>query len=147
MLPILKGMTKGQISRGRKNNYVMPVAMLVLLFLIGQIFWLNSNRHMFAPFATTRIQCDTCARVGVVRDRSDGRKMTMCPACFGVGYHTVRSFDERDVLCAPCGGMGRLEEESEWRTCRRCQGRGIHRSDDWQIMVDVDEQGQAEERK
>ena len=138
MLPILRGMTKGQVRRGRKNNYVLPVALLVLLFLVGQMFWLNSNRHMFAPFATSRIECDHCARVGVIRDPTDSRKMSMCQACFGVGYKVVRTFDESEVLCAPCGGIGRLKENKQWRTCQRCDGRGLHRADDWKMLIDVE---------
>ncbi|HMO51170.1 MAG TPA: hypothetical protein PKE26_13505 [Kiritimatiellia bacterium] len=131
-------MTKGQTRRGKKNNFILPVALLVGLFLIGQAYWLSSNRHMFAPFAISRISCDTCAKVGLVRDAADSRITRMCPACFGVGYHTVRRFDEQDVICVPCGGMGRLEEDGAWRTCQRCSGRGLHRRDEWKTLIEVE---------
>jgi len=139
MLPTLKGMTKGQVRRGRKNSYVIPVAFLVILFLIGQIFWLDSNRHMFMPFSIAKLDCDYCTKLGIVRDPNDSRIMAMCQVCFGVGYKMIRKFDELDVVCAACGGMGRIDEDGRWRTCQRCDGRGIHRADDWKRIVEVDE--------
>lgn len=139
MLPILRGMTKGGTSRsGQRNRYVAPVAFLVMMILIGQVFWVSENRHRFAPFAINRVTCPYCAKNGTVRDPDDQRIMKMCPVCFGVGFHTVRHFDEKDVLCAACGGMGRLEKDGTWRTCRRCDGRGVHRIDDWQRTVPLE---------
>ncbi len=138
MLPILKGMTKGSTRSGGRNRYVAPVALLVLLILVGQAFWLSGNRELFAPFTTTRIPCDHCAHRGTLRDAHDQRVMRMCPVCFGVGSKTLRRFDDQDVVCAACGGMGRIEEEEIWRTCRRCDGRGLHRADDWEKTVPVE---------
>lgn len=135
MIPILKAMTKGGTGRGKKNNFILPVAMLGMLILVGQAYWLTDNRQLFAPFAISRIPCDYCAKMGVVRDGDDVRITRMCQACFGVGYKTIRGFDELDVVCAACGGLGRLKEQEEWRTCQRCDGRGIHRADDWERVV------------
>jgi hypothetical protein len=138
MLPILKGITKGSPRRGERNRYLMPVALLVMLFLIGQVFWLSSNRHLFSPFAIQRILCPACAKSGTVRDPENNRIVTMCPACFGVGYNTIRFFDEMDAVCAACGGIGRLSDEADWRTCQRCDGRGAHRANDWQRIMPVE---------
>jgi len=136
MLPILKGMTKGSTrTSGRQNNYVMPVAALVVLFLVGQGFWLSRNTHLFTPFSVKRIDCDSCSKVGVVRDENDSRIMKMCPSCFGVGYHSVRRFDDLDIICAACGGLGRLDADGVWRTCERCEGRGVHRNSEWKTIV------------
>jgi len=136
MLPILKGMTKGSThSSGRQNNYVMPVAALVVLFLVGQGFWLSRNTHLFSPFSIKRIDCDQCSKVGVVRDENDSRIMKMCPSCFGVGYKSVRQFDDLDIICAACGGLGRLDDHGVWRTCERCEGRGVHRNSEWKTIV------------
>lgn len=140
MLPILRGMTKGSTRGSGRNRFVAPVAFLVLLILIGQAFWLTENRALFSPFAIDRIPCDKCARRGTVRDAADSRIVTMCPVCFGIGSHMIRWFDDLDVVCAPCGGMGRVDEEGVWRTCRRCDGRGLHRANDWQKIVPVDTQ-------
>jgi hypothetical protein len=138
MIPILRGMTKGMTrSGGRRNNFVLPVGILVGLLLIGQAFWLSRNNHLFVPFEVSRIDCVECARIGTVRDPENPSIRRMCQACFGVGYHQVRRFDEQDVLCAACGGAGRVDEDGTWRTCRRCDGRGLHRINDWQEMVDV----------
>ena len=138
MIPILRGMTKGQTYRGgRRNNFVMPVAMLVMLLLVGQAFWLSRNSHMFAPFAVSRIDCETCAKLGTIRDPDNARIRQMCPACFGVGFKNIRRFDDQDVICLACGGMGRLEENGQWRNCLRCGGRGLHRAGDWKEIVEL----------
>jgi hypothetical protein len=143
MLPILKGMTKGSTrgQRGR-NRYIAPVAALVMFILIGQVFWLSSNRDMFSPFSISRIPCATCAKFGMVRDEVDSSIMKMCPVCFGIGYNTVRRFDELDGICAACGGMGRVDEDGAWRTCNRCDGRGVHRLEVWQKIVPVESASQ-----
>ncbi len=139
IFPNLKGITKGQVRRGSRNNYLMPVAALSMLFLVGQAYWLSDNRHMFTPFAINRVDCLTCVKVGVIRDPHDSRVTRICPACFGVGYRTVRQFDTNDVLCVPCIGMGRVQEEDgQWRTCRRCDGRGLHRADEWKTITGID---------
>jgi len=138
MIPILRGMTKGTTRRGgRSNNFVLPVGILVGLLLLGQAFWLSRNNHLFVPFEITRINCVECTRLGTIRDPENPEIRTMCPTCFGVGYHTVRRFDDEDVLCAACGGAGRVEEDDVWRTCRRCDGRGLHRANDWKEIVDI----------
>lgn len=139
MFPLLKGLTKGQVRHGNRNNYIMPVAALAILFLVGQVYWLSSNKHMFAPFAIARIDCDHCAKVGVVRDPDNPSLMSMCPVCFGVGYHSVRRFDDNDAICAACGGMGRTDIGGNWRTCERCQGRGVFRLNDWQTVVETED--------
>lgn len=139
MIPVLKRMTRsGKRNERDRNPYMAPVALLVMLVLVGQAFWLSDNRTLFSPFAISRIPCDRCQKRGTYRDYDDNRIMKMCPACFGVGYHAVRKFDAMDVLCAPCGGMGRLQEADAWRTCQRCAGRGIHRADDWKQIVPIE---------
>lgn len=135
MRSLFKNLTKGTRRDHRRNQYVAPVAMLVFLVLIGQFFWLSDNREMFTPFAIARFPCDMCAKRGTIRDAGDQQIVKMCPACFGVGSKMVRRFDANDVMCAPCGGMGRLEEDGVWRTCQRCDGRGLHRADDWKRVI------------
>lgn len=138
MIPVLRRLTKGQTRHHKRNSYVAPVALLVMLFLIGQSIWLSDNKHLFSPFSLQRVPCDHCAKVGTVRDPDDSRINRMCPACFGLGHHMVRRFDEQDVLCIPCGGMGRVNEEKDWRTCRRCDGRGVYRTEAfWRETIDV----------
>jgi hypothetical protein len=139
MIPLLKGLTKGQPRSGKRNQFVAPVALMVTLFLVGQAYWLSKNSYIFTPFSITKIDCDNCFKVGVVRDEENSRIMKMCPACFGVGSHTIRRFDEQDVLCVACGGIGRLESHGEWRFCNRCNGRGMHRMNDWKKIVEVEE--------
>jgi hypothetical protein len=140
MIPSFRNLTKGSVQHGRKNNYVMPVAMLTLLFLVGQVYWLSDNRHRFTPYRVARLPCDTCMKLGQVRDAEDGQRLVMCPTCFGVGHKQVRYFDDLDVICAACGGMGRLREGTNqvWRTCERCDGRGLHRDEAWERMVEVE---------
>lgn len=141
MLPNLDGLTKGQSRKGRGNNFMLPVASLALLFLAGQAYWLSHNTHMFAPFAMTRIDCDTCGKTGVVRDPDNAQIMKMCPVCFGVGYHNIRRFDEEDAVCAACGGMGRTDIGGAWRTCERCEGRGLYRLNEWRQIVEIEKAG------
>lgn len=138
MFHILKNMTKGGTGGRERNRYIAPVAFLVMLILLGQVFWLSENRERFSPFSISRISCAKCGKYGKVRDAADASIAKMCPVCFGVGYHTVRRFDEKDGVCAPCGGMGRVDEGGVWRTCRRCDGRGVHRIDDWMDVVPVE---------
>lgn len=137
MIPFLRRITKGQTRHNRRNSYVAPVAMLVMLFLIGQAMWLSDNQHMFAPFALQRISCDHCNKIGTVRDADDSRINRMCAVCFGLGYHMIRRFDEQDVLCIPCAGMGRIEEDKVWRNCLRCDGRGVYRIEAWKEVIEV----------
>lgn len=142
MIRILRNITKGEVYRsGRRNSFVMPVAMMVIAVLAGQAFWLSRNSHMFAPFEVIRIDCDHCTKFGTVRDPDNPRIRAMCPVCFGVGYTSVRRFDELDVVCLACGGMGRIDDQEDgtWRTCRRCDGRGLHRANDWQEIIEVEE--------
>ena len=131
-------MTKGGTGDRHRNRYIAPVAFLVMLILLGQAFWLSENRTLFSPFAISRVPCAKCGKFGMVRDEADTSIMKMCQVCFGVGYHAVRKFDDLDGLCAACGGMGRVEEEGAWRTCRRCDGRGVHRLDDWKKVMPVE---------
>jgi len=138
MIPVLRRLTKGQARHQKRNSYVAPVALLVLLFLVGQSIWLSDNKHLFSPYALQRINCENCARVGTVRDPDNADINRMCPACFGLGHHMLRRFDEQDVLCIPCGGMGRVNEEGAWRVCRRCDGRGLYRANKaWQEEIGI----------
>jgi RecJ-like exonuclease len=138
IFPALKRMTKGSTGHERRNRFVMPVALLVFLLLVGQVFWLNDNRDLFAPFSIQKIPCEKCAHRGTVRNTENQRIVEMCPACFGLGYHMVRYFDDNDVVCAACGGMGRLDKDGTWRTCNRCDGRGLHRADEWQQEMNLE---------
>lgn len=139
MIPILRSITKGQTSRrSRQNNFVVPVAFLVLLLLVGQAFWLSNNSYLFAPFEVSRVDCEICNKLGTIRDPDNARIRKMCPACFGIGYKSIRRFDDQDVVCAACGGLGRLEENGTWRTCLRCDARGLHRAGDWKEIVELE---------
>jgi len=139
MIPLLKGLTKGQPRQGKRNLYVAPVALVVIVALIGQFYWLSQNSHMFAPFAVSKIDCDNCQRLGVIRDEENPRILKMCSVCFGVGNKSIRKFDDQDVVCAACGGMGRIDDHNKWRTCRRCDGRGLRRVNDWKKIVEINE--------
>ncbi len=140
MIPNFRGLTKGETHRrGQRNNFIAPVALAVLVMLIGQGFWLTRNSHMFMPFEVSRVDCMECGRLGTVRDPDNQRIRTMCPACYGIGYHSVRRFDEKDALCLACAGIGRLKTDEGWRTCRRCDGRGMHRIGDWKEIVELEE--------
>ena len=138
MFPTLNELTKGQPRQRRKNVFIAPVGILVVLFLVGQAYWLSQNGYLFAPFALSKVDCDYCQKLGVVRDEQNPRIMKMCPVCFGVGHHQIRRFDKEDVLCSACGGMGRFDEQGVWRSCKRCDGRGLHRINDWKEIVDLE---------
>ncbi|HMP72702.1 MAG TPA: hypothetical protein PKE55_05500 [Kiritimatiellia bacterium] len=135
MLPIrtiLRNATRGpRRFERKKNNMVMPVALLVLLFLIGQAFWLQQNKHKFRPFAIQRITCDHCQKIGLIPDPRQEQRLVMCPRCFGVGFNSVRRVHDLDMLCLACDGLGRLYDRdlAAFRTCRRCDGRGMNRGE------------------
>lgn len=113
----------------QKSAYMLMVATVGGLVLFLQWRWLGENRYLFAPFAIERIDCELCGKTGRVPKPGANNELAMCPACYGVGYHTVRRFDESEVLCPACLGLGRLENQDEtWRTCRRCDGRGLIRA-------------------
>ncbi len=132
MRNLFQSATKGQRKRNRQQKVVVPVAMLVVAFLLAQAFWLNRNQHIFRPFAVQRIWCEHCGKTGLVKSEKEDSLLVGCPACFGVGYHAVRRFDEQDVICVVCGGIGRVEDKGgEWRYCRRCNGRGLMRQTTW----------------
>lgn len=110
----------------QKSAYTLLIAVLGGLVLFLQWRWLGENRHLFAPFAIERIECEVCGKTGQIPKPGANNELEMCPACYGVGYHTIRRFNEAEVLCPACLGMGRLEDEDgAWRTCRRCDGRGL----------------------
>ena len=110
----------------QKSAYVLLIMMVGGFVLFMQWRWLGENRHLFAPFSIQRIECEVCGKTGQVPKPGANNVLEMCPACYGVGYHTIRRFNEADVLCPACLGLGRLEDEDEsWRTCRRCDGRGL----------------------
>ena len=123
-----KGKVKAPPNRQR-SSVVLLVAMVGAFVLFLQWRWLGQNKTLFAPFSIQRISCDTCGRTGRVPDPQVNNALVMCPACYGVGYHTIRRFSELEVLCPACLGLGRLEDKDDvWRTCRRCDGRGLIRS-------------------
>jgi hypothetical protein len=106
----------------------MPVALVAVAVLIAQWFWVSRHQHMFQPFKVERIQCWYCGHTGVVHEPEDNPELSTCPVCYGVGGRQVRRFDREDKLCPACEGMGRLEDAAAgWRTCKRCDGRGLIR--------------------
>lgn len=123
--------------RPRRVTYVrhqakpLHLAAIILVgggVLVAQMFWVTKNQYRFAPFAIDRIKCELCGGTGLVPEGDKANApLVLCQACFGVGVHYIRRVDENDVLCAPCEGMGRVPEGEEWRTCRRCDGRGLVR--------------------
>lgn len=114
----------------KKTAALFVVIVVGGLTLFGQMVWVSKNQHMFKPFSIERIRCHPCEGTGVLPDPARNNANRMCGACFGIGYHMVRRFDEADVMCPACEGLGRVQAEGEdWRTCRRCDGRGIIRSD------------------
>ena len=118
-----------RVTDRQRMAFIMLVAAVGGFVLFLQWRWLEGNQHLFAPFSIQRITCDHCAKTGQVPKEGANNVLVMCPSCYGVGYHTVRRFDSRDVLCPACLGMGRLEEkDGTWRTCRRCDGRGLIQS-------------------
>lgn len=127
----LHNATHGERRKRSKRSAVAPVAMLVVVFVIAQIYWLRDNQHLFRPFAIQRVYCDLCGRTGVVEDPSITNRFVICPQCFGVGHHLVRRMDDADRLCPACIGMGRVQDPSNrtWRTCERCDGRGLIRDE------------------
>lgn len=139
MIGLFKTLTKGQVKKNRSNNFIIPVALLVMLFLVGQRYWLDDNKYLFLPFSTSRMNCEECQKTGIVRDKDNQQIKKMCPSCFGVGYHIFRRFDERDAICPACGGMGRTDIDGEWGLCERCDGRGIFRMNEWREFVEIDD--------
>ena len=129
--PVLKG--GGYRPRQRSANpYMLPIILLGGVALIGQMFWLQGNKHLFRPFSVDRIKCEHCGTVGVVRSKEDDGILVLCPACYGVGAHWVRRVDDEDLLCPACVGAGRVEDpDGSWRQCRRCEGRGLTREHAW----------------
>lgn len=126
MMGLLKRKTTGGQSTGQRSAFILLVAMAGGFVLFLQWRWLEENQHLFAPFSIQRIECDICGKTGQVPKEGSNNVLEMCPACYGVGYHSVRRFGSQDVLCPACMGMGRLEEkDGTWRTCRRCDGRGL----------------------
>lgn len=138
MIRLFKTLTKGQVKQGRSNNFILPVALLVILFLVGQRYWLDDNKYLFLPFSTSRMNCEVCQKTGIVRDRDNSQIKLMCPSCFGVGYHIFRRFDDRDAICPACGGMGRTDIDGDWGLCERCDGRGIFRMIEWEEFAEID---------
>ena len=116
-------------TRQQRSSIIALVIMVGGFVLFLQWKWLGQNNHLFAPFSIERIVCEHCGKTGRVPKEGANNVLEMCPACYGVGYHTLRRFEENEVLCPACLGLGRLEDrDGHWRTCRRCDGRGLIRS-------------------
>ena len=141
--PIKKKTTIKRPPDRQRSAYILLIAAVGGFVLFLQWQWLGQNQHLFAPFSLQRIDCDLCGKTGQVPVKGANNVLEMCPACYGVGYHTVRRFGEADVLCPACLGLGRLEnKEGRWRTCRRCDGRGLIESG-----AEREEQEEQEEQK
>jgi len=138
MIPVLSSITKSGHRRGKQNHFIIPVAGILLLFLVGQAYWLSKNKQMFRPFSIVKIDCDECRKLGIVRDEKDNRISRMCPGCYGVGYHTIRIFDEDEAICPACAGLGRHNLDGNWRTCERCEGRGVFRLGEWSKVTEAE---------
>lgn len=121
--------TNRPVTQRAQSRYLMLVALVGALVLAGQMVWVSKNQHRFFAFAIERIKCDHCQGTGRVPIPGANNQLQMCPACNGIGNHAVRRFTDREFLCPACEGMGRVREEKaepeRWRTCRRCDGRGI----------------------
>jgi hypothetical protein len=132
MLPVRsKRKIMPETANRQRTAYIAAVTLVGAVVLVLQMIWVSKNQYRFAPFALDRIPCEVCGKTGLVpADESSNSKLVMCPACFGVGSHTIRRVDEHDVLCAACEGMGRVDDGTGWRTCRRCEGRGLVRAPD-----------------
>ena len=121
---------KNKAPRNQQRSSIIALVVMVGGFaLFLQWKWLGQNNHLFAPFSIERIACEKCGKTGRVPREGANNVLEMCPACYGVGYHTLRRFEENEVLCPACLGLGRLEDrDGHWRTCRRCDGRGLIKS-------------------
>ncbi len=130
----MMGLLKRNRVPGGPSDRQRSASLLVIMAVGGFVLflqwrWLGDHQHLFAPFSLERISCETCGKTGKVPKEGANNVLEMCPVCFGVGSHTVRRMDQRDVLCAACMGLGRLEDkEGHWRTCQRCDGRGLIQS-------------------
>jgi hypothetical protein len=128
MMPIARRTPR---SQPRTSSYILPIALLAVLVLFGQMIWLNQHDYMFRPFSIEKLRCEVCGGTGVVRSEPDDTVLAICPVCFGVGGHHIRRIDKEDKLCSACTGMGRVQGEDGARTCRRCDGRGMVRDQPW----------------
>ncbi len=132
--PAVPGLPRRSYAPRKRNSnpYMIPIVLVGAAALIGQMFWVQGNQHLFRPFSVDRLKCEHCGGVGVVRHQGDDTVLVLCPACYGVGTHWVRRVDEEDKLCPACVGSGRVEEDNgDWRPCRRCEGRGLIRDQPW----------------
>jgi hypothetical protein len=137
MIPVVRRTPRH--AQPRASQYLMPITVLAVLVLVGQMMWLNKHDYMFKPFSIERIRCDNCGGTGVVRDEKDDSFVILCPVCFGVGGHYVRRVDGEDRLCPACSGLGRLDAGDGPRTCKRCDGRGLMREAPWTSRPGQDE--------
>jgi hypothetical protein len=130
MLPYQRRIPQRVRPRGQQNAYILAVMLVGGLVLVAQMFWVKQNQYRFMPFAIDRVKCEECGGTGLVSPEGPANtKLVMCPTCFGVGSHQFRRVDEYDSLCAACEGMGRVQDGDTWRTCRRCDGRGLVRAE------------------
>jgi len=130
MLPYQRRIRPRVRVRNSQNAYIMAVMLVGGLVLVAQMFWVKKNEYRFMPFAIDRVKCEECGGTGLISPEGPANtKLEMCPTCFGVGSHQFRRVDEHDSLCAACEGMGRVQDGDTWRTCRRCEGRGLVRAE------------------
>jgi len=121
---------RAPISKGHQNAYMAVVVMIGGAVLVAQMFWVKKNQYLFMPFSLDRVKCEECGGTGMIpKDDTPNSPLMLCPACFGVGSHQFRRVDKSDMLCPACEGMGRVPEADAWRTCRRCDGRGLIRAE------------------
>lgn len=117
-------------SRHSKVALLIPVGITAVIVLVMQMKWIEQNADKFvAVTSVEQIPCDYCDGRGIIKNPEDPGEFILCPICFGVGGNTVRYQDEYDTRCPACGGMGRLQDfhTGEFRTCNRCNGRGLIR--------------------
>lgn len=115
---------------------VIIFILIAIVALVLQSRWVAKNQEKFLGslmvfMHVERIPCEHCDKTGLVQIKSDPPQMDICPVCFGLGGHNVRKYDDRENLCPACAGMGRIfdEETGTARTCRRCDGRGLIRTE------------------
>lgn len=139
MLPYQRRLRPKVRASSPQNAYILAVMLVGGIVLVGQMFWVKKNQYRFMPFAIDRVKCEECGGTGLVPQGDKANTpLVVCPSCFGVGSHQFRRVDDRDVLCPACEGMGRVPEPGSeaWRTCRRCDGRGLIRTEPGPITVD-----------
>ncbi|MGD9874151.1 MAG: hypothetical protein AB7T27_07740 [Kiritimatiellia bacterium] len=111
---------------------LLPVIIVAGIVLMLQSQWTKKNQRLFKGIGgLERIACQYCRGTGAIMNEESGdqTEVIYCPVCYGVGFRFLRRLDKNDKICPACGGLGRLQdlESGHFRTCGRCDGRGLIR--------------------